>query len=158
MQLLELTPEEKAFLATASAVADHPLQARLGTRLAAVLSARLRVPVQVNVHRGTTMSAEDIQTQAVPVWQPGLTLATLWLTHRLGGRQVIGMASFIPRTLLSTLDEVLAETWADGDACIKPAIWTWQLEAGQIQTQLKLQLPSDSADMKRWVEGVLGHA
>ncbi len=158
MQLLELTPEEKAFLATASAVVDHPLQVRLSTRLAAVLSARLRVSVQVNMHRGTTMPAEEIQAQAVPVWQPGLTLATLWLTHRLGSRQVIGVASFIPRTLLSTLDEVLAEAWADGDEHIKPTIWTWQLEAGQVQTQLKLQLPSDSADMKRWVESVLGHA
>lgn len=158
MQLLELTLEEKAFLATASAAANHPLQARLGTRLAAVLSARLRIPVQVYMHRGTMMYAEDIETQAVPVWQPGWTLATLWLTHRLGGRQVLGVASFIPRTLLSTLDEVLAESWTDKDDRIKPTVWTWQLEAGQVQTQLKLQLPSDSADMKRWVESVLGHA
>jgi hypothetical protein len=115
MRLLELTPTEIAFL-TAPAAASDDLQGRLTRKLAATLTARLRLPVQVTAMPPAEPAAAPADATATSAWQPDAALANLWLTRRLGGQRVMGATSLIPSTLIHTLDAALAESWLDGAA------------------------------------------
>lgn len=151
MQLLELTAAETDFLKALPAATGH-LQMRLTQRLAATLTARLRLPVQLHVRP----AAGAADTQATPVWQVDAALATLWLTRRLGGKRVVGVASFVPRTLIRTLDEIMAECWLDGtEQGALPAALAWQLSAGHTQAGLAMHLPRHMTDMTHWAQGVI---
>jgi hypothetical protein len=154
MRLLELTPAETAFLAAPPAASDS-LQARLTRKLAATLSARLRLPVQA-----MAMPADaPADVKAFPVWQPDAALASLWLVRRLGGQRVTGTTPFVPHTLIHTLDAVLAECWLDEAAQTDPpAALAWQLTAAHTQATLAVRLPHPITDMTRWARGVIRHA
>ncbi len=151
MQLLELSPDEIAFLSLPAAAAGA-LQQRLTRKLAATLAARLRLPVEM----GEAAAAGD--AAARPVWQPDAALATLWLTRRLGGRHVLGAAPRTPQTLIHTLDAVLAECWLDAPAlaALPPAL-AWHLTCGDTQATLAVRLPHSSTDMTRWAREIIRH-
>jgi hypothetical protein len=154
MQLLELTPAEIAFLTVPSALPDA-LQTRLTRRLATTLTARLRLPVQAIAQPATRMHGD---APATPNWQPDAQLATLWLTRRLGGQHVTGSTSFVPNTLIHTLDAVLAESWLDAPAqTVLPPALTWQLTTDLTLAMLAVQLPHHTTDMTRWARGVIKH-
>ena len=157
MRLLELTPTEIAFL-TAPAAASGGLQARLTRKLAATLTARLRLPVQVTAMPPMMLQAQAVDAPATPAWQPDAALATLWLTRRLGGQRVMGATSLVPGTLIHTLDAALAESWLDGaaQAGLPPAL-AWQVTAAHTQAALVVQLPHPTTDMTRWARGVIRH-
>jgi len=159
MRLLELTPTEIAFL-TASPAASDGLQARLTRKLAATLTARLRLPVQMTAMPPTMLQAQAAAApvDATPAWQPDAALATLWLTRRLGGQRVMGVTSLVPGTLIHTLDAALAESWLDGaaQAGLPPAL-AWQVTAAHTQAALVVQLPHPTTDMTRWARGVIRH-
>jgi len=161
MRLLELTPTEIAFL-TAPPAASDGLQARLTRKLAATLTARLRLPVQVTAMPSMMLQAQaaaaPVAAPATPAWQPDAVLATLWLTRRLGGQRVMGATSLVPRTLIHTLDAALAESWLDGavQAGLPPAL-AWQITAAHTQATLVVQLPRPTTDMTRWARGVIRH-
>ena len=151
--LLELTPAETAFLTTPVVVSDAFLQ-RLTRRLAATLTARLHLPVRAVPLPATAPSAAP----AVPIWQPDATLATLWLTRRLGGQHVTGASPFVPAALMRTLDAVLAESWLDEPAPDPlPPSMAWQLGTDLAQATLSLSLPPQPADLTRWARGVIRH-
>ena len=153
MQLLELTPAELAFLKTAPVATAHSPQ-RLTHHLASVLTARLRLPVTLHA----VLATEPAHAQSTPVWLPDAALANLWLTRRLGGKQVSGVAPFVPHTLIQTLNEVLAECWLDGrvlDAL--PTAFAWHLTADLTQARLAVQLPYHLSDMMNWARGVIKH-
>ncbi|MDA8128973.1 MAG: hypothetical protein M0Z73_09790 [Betaproteobacteria bacterium] len=153
MQLLELTPAEIAFLAAPPAPRDG-LQPRLTRKLAATLSARLRLPV-----RATARPASGhVDAPRAPVWRPDDALANLWLTRRLGGRRVTEAASFVPATFVRTLDAVLAECWLDAPAQGEvPRTLAWHITGGPVPAALALQLPPSSTDMTRWAREVIRH-
>lgn len=154
MHLLELTSAETAFLAAPPAASDS-LQARLNRKLAATLSARLRLPVQAMAMPVDALA----DAPASPVWQPDAALASLWLVRRLGGQRVIGTTPFVPHTLTHTLDALLAECWLDEAAQIDPpAALAWQLTAAHTQATLAVRLPRPTTDMTRWARGVIRHA
>jgi len=154
MRLQELTLAETAFL-TAPAAAPDNLQARLSRKLAATLSARLRLPVEA---RAMPVDAPTADAPASPVWQPDAALASLWLTRRLGGQRVMGTTAFVPHTLIHTLDAALAECWLDAAAqATLPAALAWQLTATHTQATLAVQLPHTTTDMTRWARGVIRH-
>ena len=156
MRLLELTPAEIAFLAAPPATFDS-LQARLTRKLAATLSARLRLPVQAMAmpHR---VQAEATAAPAFPVWQPDAALASLWLIRRLCGQRVVGTTSFVPHTLFHTLDAALAECWLDAAAQARlPAALAWQITADITQATLAVRLPHLTTDMTRWAREVIRH-
>jgi hypothetical protein len=153
--LLELTPAETAFLTTSAGGAEA-FQARLSRRLAATLTARLRLPV-----RATPQPAAASEgTPATPAWQPDAALCGVWLTRRLGGQHLMGSASaaFVPHTLIRTLDAVLAESWLDAPtpAALPPAL-AWRLATDFMQATLAVQLPHPPTDMTRWAQGVIRH-
>ena len=153
MQLLELTPEEMAFLAPPP-VAAGCLQERLTGRLAATLRARLRLPVQLAAH------AADAPPDgtATPRWLPDAALATLWLTRRLGGQRVAGATAFVPPTLIQTLDAALAESWLDAKAAAAlPSAMAWGITAGSTRATLAVALPRLTIDMTRWAREVIRH-
>lgn len=154
MKLAELTPSEIAFL---TATPDKPgdLPVRLTQRLGLILSARLRLPVTAQA-REIPMLTEAL---IAPVWQIDASLATLWLTRRLGGQQVVGgRTSFIPPTLIHALDTALAECWLDEPgASGMPASLAWQLITNNLQASLAVQLPLLTTDMTRWARGVIRH-
>ena len=151
--LLELTPVETAFLTTPVIVSDA-FQQRLTRRLGATLTARLHLPVRAAPLPAVASSAAP----AIPVWQPDATLATLWLTRRLGGRRVSGASPFVPAALMRTLDAVLAESWLDEPAQDPlPAALAWQLGTDLAQATLGLSLPPQPADLTRWARGVIRH-
>ena len=163
MQLLELTPAELAFFnpapaVTAPAVTEHTQQ-RLTHHLASVLTARLRLPVTLHA----VLATEPARAQSTPVWFPDTVLASLWLTRRLGGKHVsgvavLGVAPFVPRTLIQTLNEVLAECWLDGsNPEAMPTALTWHLTADHKQARLAVQFPHHLSDMKNWARGVIKH-
>ena len=163
MQLLELTPAELAFFntvpaATAPAVTEHTQQ-RLTHHLASVLTARLRLPVTLHA----VLATEPARAQSTPVWFPDAVLASLWLTRRLGGKHVSGVAvsgvaPFVPHTLIQTLNEVLAECWLDGSNFeAMPTALTWHLTADHKQARLAVQFPHHLSDMKNWARGVIRH-
>lgn len=152
MQLLELTPAELAFLKTAPVATAHTQ--RLTHHLASVLSARLRLAVTLHA----VLASEPAHSGSTPVWLPDAALASLWLTRRLGGKHVSGMAPFVPHTLIRTLDEVLAECWLDGsmpDAL--PTACAWQLTADHTQARLAVQLSHHLSEMTNWARGVIRH-
>ncbi len=151
MQLLELTSAEVAFLAPPPA-APGSLQGRLTRKLAATLSARLRLPVQLAAHPVDTPAA------AAPNWLPDAALATLWLTRRLGGQRVMGATAFVPPTLIHTLDAALAESWLDAKAATAlPSTMAWGITAGSTRATLAVQLPRHTIDMTRWAREVIRH-
>lgn len=153
MRLVELTSAEIAFLAVPPAASDS-LQARLTRKLAATLSARLRLPVQAMAMPAAAPAAAP----AFPVWQPDAALASLWLIRRLGGQRVMGTISFVPHTLIHTLDAALAECWLDAVAQASlPAAMAWQVTAVHTQATLAVQLPQHTTDMTRWARGVIRH-
>ena len=152
--LLELTPAEVAFL-TASHAPFDSLQVRLTRKLAATLTARLRLPVQAISQPAAVACVEAI---AIPRWQPDAALATLWLTRRLGGQRVAGAASFVPHTLLHTLDAALAECWLDAPLeAMLPAALAWQIASDSTQATLAVQLPHHTIDMTRWAREIIRH-
>lgn len=154
MQLLPLTSAEIAYL-TASP-ASEALAARLTRRLAATLTARLRLPVRAVAH--PCVQAANASVRLAPVWQPDATLATLWLTRRLGGQRMTGATPFMPRGLIRTLEAALAESWLDGAAPSElPAALAWRLSTDLTQATLAVQLPHDTTDMTRWARGVMRH-
>jgi hypothetical protein len=153
MQLLELTPAEIAYLKAPPAVSDG-LQTRLARRLAATLTARLRLPVRAIAQS----AAAPADAPATPSWQPDDALATLWLTRRLGGQRAVGTATFVPPTLLHTLDATLAECWLDvAGQGVLPHALAWHISAGLTQATLTVQLPRHINDMTRWARGVIRH-
>ncbi|MBU1395246.1 MAG: hypothetical protein KKE84_03775 [Gammaproteobacteria bacterium] len=153
MHLQELTPAETAFLTAPAAAADD-LQARLTRKLAATLSARLRLPVRA-VALPVDVGAD---AAAFPTWQPDAALASLWLTRRLGGRRVMGTTPFVPHTLIHTLDAALAECWLDAAAqATLPAALAWNITTGSTQATLAVRLPHPTTDMTRWARGVIRH-
>ncbi len=155
MRLLELTSAEIAFL-TAHPATPDPLQARLTRKLAATLGARLRLPVQAAARAPVAAAAGG--APATPDWQPDAALATLWLTCRLGGRRVEAAAPFVPRSLLRTLDTILAECWLDTAAAptLPPAL-AWHITTDPVTATLAVQLPSHTTDMTRWAREVIRH-
>jgi hypothetical protein len=130
------------------------LQARLTRKLAATLTARLRLPVRVQAlsHAATGAAPET------PVWQPDSALATLWLTRRLGGLHLRGSTPFVPQGLILALEAALAESWLDGpvEAAWPPAL-AWRLTTDLTQATLAVQLPHPTIDMARWARGVIRH-
>ncbi len=154
MRLLDLTPAEIAFLA-APRIPAYGLPTRLSQRLAATLSARLRLAVRLQPDTIAT-SADEAPTQ--PRWQVDAALATLWLTRRLGGQRVVGTTAFVPRSLIQTLDTVLAEYWLDAVAhAVHPHALQWQVAGDFAQARLGVQLPHDPHHMTRWAREVIGH-
>ncbi|MGE5320084.1 MAG: hypothetical protein ACM3KD_07885 [Hyphomicrobiaceae bacterium] len=152
MGLLELTPEEIAFL-TAPAAPDG-LPTRLARKLAATLSARLRLPIQATALPAT----EPASAPTAPCWQPDAALATLWLTRRLGGRDVAGTGSLIPGSLVRALDAALAECWLDAAAhAAPPRVLAWGITTDSTQATLAVQLPHSSTDMTRWAREIIRH-
>jgi len=156
MQLLPLTPDEIAYLTTPPVAADG-LQTRLTRKLAATLTARLRLPVQA-MSMAQTMVQAPSAAPATPAWQPDAALATLWLTRRLGGQRMLGSAPFVPHGLIQSLDAALAECWLDGaaQAGLPPAL-AWHLTTNLTQATLAVQLPHTPIDMTRWARGVIRH-
>jgi hypothetical protein len=151
--LLELTPAEVAFL-TASHAQTDGLQVRLTRKLAATLTARLRLSVQAI----SQPAVARVEPTAIPGWQPDAALATLWLTRRLGGQRVAGAASFVPHTLLHTLDTALAECWLDAPPEARlPAALAWQIASDSTQATLAVQLPHHTTDMTRWAREIIRH-
>jgi hypothetical protein len=153
MQWLELTSDEVEFLTLPSSAPD-PFQARLTRKLAAMLTARLRLPVQVAAHPVTA----PVDATGMPIWQPDAALATLWLTRRLGGWRATGTTSFVPPTLLHALDAMLAECWLDvsAQAMASPGM-AWTIASDLIEARLAVQLPHHTIDMTRWARGVIQH-
>jgi hypothetical protein len=146
MELLQLTPAEIAFLTVPPAVPDD-LQPRLSRRLGAMLTARLHLPVRAEAHD----AAASADVPAAPSWQPDAALATLWLTRRLGGQHVAGVASFVPASLIHNLDALLAECWLDAAApATLPAALAWQITTDSTQAMLAVQLPRHPTDVTRW--------
>jgi len=156
MQLLPLTPDEIAYLTTPPVAADG-LQTRLTRKLAATLTARLRLPVQA-MSMARTMVQAPSAAPATPAWQPDAALATLWLTRRLGGQRMQGSAPFVPQGLIQSLDAALAESWLDGAAlaALPPAL-AWHITTDLTQATLAVQLPHLTIDMTRWARGVIRH-
>jgi hypothetical protein len=129
------------------------MQQGLTQRLAVTLSARLRLPLQLHPQPTAATAAP-----AVPQWQPDAALAALWLTRRLGGQHVMGTASFVPRSLIHTLDAALAECWLELMAqAALPSALAWRLDAGGTVAQLALQLPHTNNEMTRWAREVIRH-
>ncbi|MHB1216187.1 MAG: hypothetical protein ACYCY9_14500 [Thiobacillus sp.] len=155
MPLQELTPEETAFL-TAPAAEPDSFQARLTRRLAATLSARLRLPVQMTLQQ--MQHASPATAPARPAWQPDARLAGVWLTRRLGGQHVMAAIPFVPLTLIHTLDAVLAECWLDAapPSALPPAL-AWHITSGFTQATLAVHMPSHPTDMTRWARGAIRH-
>ncbi|WP_237763199.1 hypothetical protein [Thiobacillus denitrificans] len=130
------------------------MQPRLTCKLAATLSARLRLPVQA-----MAMSVDvPADAPAFPAWQPDVALASLWLVRRLGGQRVMGATPFVPHSLIHTLDAALAECWLDAAAqATLPAALVWQIMAAHTQATLTVRLPHPTTDMTRWARGVIRH-
>ena len=153
MQLLTLTPAEIAFLSAPAAAPDN-LCARFTRKLAMTLTARPRLPVQVRID--TAPTGFD-PAPGTPIWQPDSALSTLWLARRLGGQRVTGATSFVPKSLLLTLDAALAECWLDAHATTMPRALAWQLNTPLTEARLVVQLPLQATDMTRWAREVIQH-
>jgi len=153
MQLLELTSAEIAFLAPPPVPSDG-LEGRLTRKLAATLNARLRMPVEL----ATRAVDAPADAPVAPRWQADVALATLWLTRRLGGQRVMGASTFVPRTLIHTLDAALAESWLDAKTPVTlPSTVAWGITAGSTRATLAVQLPRLAIDMTRWAREVIRH-
>lgn len=150
MKLLELTPEEHAWLA-APLQAGEPLAERLGRALADTLGARLRCAVRLEP---VPASPPSIAPEA-PVWRIDETLATLWLVRRLGGRYTVGRAPFVSAGLLAALDTVLAERWLDQvDVAHVPDAFTWRVVTDTVTATLGLELPRDARALTAWAQRI----
>lgn len=150
MALHGLTPAEVAFL---TAPGDG-LSERLTRRLAAILSARLQLPVRLQ----SCVAPAPAAAPAHPAWQPDPALSALWLTRRLGGRRAAGAAPFVPGTCIRTLDAALAECWLDAPAQgTLPPVLAWRIAADSTEAVLVVQLPSSTDDMTRWAREVIRH-
>jgi hypothetical protein len=153
MQLLELTPDEIAFLKAPYPLSDD-LQMRLTRKLAMTLSARLRLPLEAMPQPAPAL----VDTPASPTWQPDAALANLWLTRRLGGRDAGGSGPFVPASCVRTLDAVLAECWLDAPAQVAPPrALAWRITTGLTQATLTVALPHSTTDMTRWAREVIRH-
>lgn len=152
MRFLDLSPAETAFLTAPFPVPDG-FETRLTRKLAATLSARLRLAVSLQ----TQPTAEPLDPPQAPAWVADGALADVWLTRRLGGRCAMGAASFVPRTLIDTLDAALAESWLDAGAQDLPAALAWQITASGTQASLGVQFPHQATDMTRWAREVIRH-
>lgn len=153
MPLHALTPAELAFLSGAAAAPDG-FPNRLTRKLAATLSARLRLPASLELQ--PAVRATD--PAWAPVWQADAALAALWLTRRLGGQWAAGAAPFVPRSLIQTLDAVLAEGWLDGAGLgTLPVALAWEIRTDTVRASLALRLPGETTDMTRWARGVILH-
>lgn len=152
MQWLELSPAEIAFLTPQAGPSDS-LPTRLTRKLAATLTARLRLPVRAQ----TTVAADAAPADALatPIWHPDAALATLWLTRRLGGQRVMGATPFVPPTLIRTLDAALAESWLDAARTALPPALAWRLTTDSTQATLSVRLPHSTTDMTRWAREVI---
>lgn len=153
MQLLALTPAEIAYLSAPDLMPDS-LHARFTAKLAATLTACLRLPVQAYVQPATPQFDAG---SGIPGWQPDVALATLWLVRRLGGQRVTGAASFVPKGLLLTLNAALAECWLDAPVITLPPALAWQIRTPLGEASLSLQLPLYPTDMTRWAREVIQH-
>ena len=153
MQLLALTPAEIACL-SAPDLAPDSLHARFTRKLAATLTASLRLPVQAYMQAAPT---QFDSVPGIPRWQPDVALSTLWLVRRLGGKRVTGAASFVPKGLLLTLDAALAECWLDAPVTTLPPALTWQISSPPGEANLAVQLPLQPTDMTRWAREVIQH-
>ena len=152
MRLIELTSAEIAFL-TAPSDAPDTLQARLTRKLAATLTARLRLPVRISAQAAEAV----VDAPETLGWQPDAACCALWLTRRLGGQGATGTTSLIPGTLLRTLDAVLAETWLDAAPATTPSALAWHIATDLTQATLAVQLPHSTTDMTRWAREVIRH-
>lgn len=153
MQLLSLTPAEIAFLSVPDAMPEG-LHARFSQKLAATLTASLRVPVRAYPQDAATRFDS---APGLPGWQPDGALSTLWLVRRLGGKRISGVASFVPRSLLQTLNAALAECWLDAPVPALPAALAWQISSPLGEAGLVLQLPLQPPTMTRWAREVIQH-
>jgi len=146
MQLLPLTAEEEDFLARGPLASSLPPE-RLTRALAAWLSARLRQPLHVQgIATPVSRGMADI-----PQWRRETLLDTLWLTCRLGGRQVRGAAAPEQPGLTRTLNQLLAEAWLDdADDFELPLTLGWQISWPGQSATLELDLPAERTRMKRW--------
>ena len=148
MQLLPLTAEEEDFLARGLLASSLPPE-RLTRALGAWLSARLRQPLQVQVQDIATAVPRGVAD--VPRWRRDRLLDTLWLTCRLGGRQVRGAAASEQPGLTRTLNQLLAETWLDAaDDFQLPRTLGWQIGWPGQSASLELDLPAERGRMERW--------
>lgn len=171
MPLLDLSPEEVAFLALPlpahpafgpGTMGDDPagradeFAARLGQGLALTLGARLRMPMRL-------LPCSTAASPAMrPRWWVSPALASLWLARRQGmDAHSIALAgvggqggSHVPRALLHTLDAVLAERWLDAPAGL-PGGLAWRLSASDADRALALDLPSSTAQMQRWAREII---
>ena len=155
MRLLQLTPAEIACL-TAPPAAPDGWQPRFARKLAATLTARLRMPVQAVAHPSAQAAAAA--ARVAPVWQPDAALATLWMTRRLGGQRVMGASPFVPQGLIQALDAALAENWLDGARPAGvPSALAWRIATDLTQATLAVALPHHTHDMTRWARGVIRH-
>jgi len=145
-QLLPLTAEEEDFIARGPLASSLPPE-RLTRALAAWLSARLRQPLHVQgIATPVSRGMADI-----PQWRRETLLDTLWLTCRLGGRQVRGAAASEQPGLTRMLNQVLAETWLDAeDVFDLPMTLGWQISWPGQSATLVLDLPAERTRMKRW--------
>ncbi|MCU0810216.1 MAG: hypothetical protein MUE59_04125 [Thiobacillaceae bacterium] len=151
MQLLPLTAAEEEFLARGPLASILPPE-RLTRSLAAWLSARLRLPLQV---QGFAIPL-PCSVADVPQWRRDPLLDTLWLTCRLGGRQVRGAAAPEQPGLTRTLNQLLAETWLDtGHVFELPLTLGWQIGWPGQSATLELDLPGERRRMKRWALEVI---
>jgi len=167
MRLAELSAAERTFLlgqdfddarqAIADGVADS-----LGKRLGAVLSARLKL--QVNLHlqdrepSQTTTNASAIFDDAssnTPRLQWDGILDVWWLNRRLGGRMgnAGAVSPALRKSLARTLEQALAETWLSLP-CYPPmpAALAWRMEAAGQTAYLEIHFPPDGTTMKRWAQ------
>lgn len=151
MQLVPLTVEERDFLARGPTARGLPPQ-RLTRALATRLSARLRQTVRVDgVAAG--VAGDPVET---PRWRRDPLLDSLWLTRRLGGRQVRGNAAPPQPGLTRTLDLALAEVWLDGgEGFTLPSTLTWQVAWEGQGAVLALDLPAACAGIGRWASEVI---
>jgi hypothetical protein len=142
--------------AIADGVADS-----LGKRLGAVLSARLKL--QVNLHlqnrapSQTDASAisDDARQTDAPRLQWDSVLDVWWLNRRLGGRMggAGAVSPALRKSLSRTLEQALAETWLSLPGYPPmPATLAWRMDAAGQTANLEIHFPPDGTTMKRWAQ------
>lgn len=157
MKLLDLSPEERAFLTGEPVIGRRRTDwvEGVGQQIAALLRARLRLAVQL-----TTLHAEPSAEAATmtPVWQIDAALAACWVTRRLGGHSVSGSAPFVPQALRALLDQALAEAWLGAQPpVVLGAQLVWRVQLAGSEARLGVQVPAQSGDFMQWAQGVMRH-
>lgn len=151
MKLLELTQEERAWLAV-PLQGGEGMAARLERTLADTLCARLRCAVRLD----PVAAQAPAVAPAVPAWRIDDALAALWLARRLGGRFTGGRAPFLSAGLQATLDAMLAERWLDPpDAVHVPAAFAWRIAADGVTATLGLELPRETRAITNWARRII---